>query len=234
MSLLSALGAAQQLQRSAASLAPRQLALGPWRGDGDAAPSSGEARLGGWGGAVAVCLRLQPAAVALGAVWPAMPPPVFNPLLHPLVHFQIETKSATFLPTCPPFPCRRVRVSNPGGSPLCPGRRADCGSVPPGRCLWPGPAQGKSRVHACARFGFSSSACPHCMLSLNKLARLPPGTARWLVAQPRLTIPPTAGPGRVQGQASLWHARRGISPAAAVPSGVGMRRADKLSSAHGS
>lgn len=45
LSLLGALGAAQQLQRSAASLAPRQLALGPWRGDGDAAPSSG-AQLG--------------------------------------------------------------------------------------------------------------------------------------------------------------------------------------------
>ena len=41
LSLLSALGAAQQLQRSAAALAPRQLPLGPWRGDGDAAPSSG-------------------------------------------------------------------------------------------------------------------------------------------------------------------------------------------------
>lgn len=35
--LLSALGAAQQMMRSCASLAPRQLSLGPWRGSGDAA-----------------------------------------------------------------------------------------------------------------------------------------------------------------------------------------------------
>ncbi|PSC68145.1 Nucleoporin Ndc1-Nup isoform A [Micractinium conductrix] len=35
--LLGALGATQQLLRSAASLAPRQLTLGPWRGNGDCA-----------------------------------------------------------------------------------------------------------------------------------------------------------------------------------------------------
>ncbi|KAL4434686.1 hypothetical protein ABPG77_002809 [Micractinium sp. CCAP 211/92] len=38
--LLSALGAAQQLVRSSASLAPRQISLGPWRGNGDATVGS--------------------------------------------------------------------------------------------------------------------------------------------------------------------------------------------------
>lgn len=39
--LLGTLGATQQLLRATASLAPRQLSLGPWRGDGDAAPYAG-------------------------------------------------------------------------------------------------------------------------------------------------------------------------------------------------
>lgn len=42
MCLLGTLGATQQLMRSTASLAPRQLSLGPWRGDGNAAAWSGE------------------------------------------------------------------------------------------------------------------------------------------------------------------------------------------------
>lgn len=48
--LLGTLGATQQLMRSTASLAPRQLSAGPWRGDGDAAPYSGACMLGrkGW------------------------------------------------------------------------------------------------------------------------------------------------------------------------------------------
>ncbi|KAI3429377.1 hypothetical protein D9Q98_005472 [Chlorella vulgaris] len=41
MCLLGTLGATQQLMRSTASLAPRQLSLGPWRGDGNAAAWSG-------------------------------------------------------------------------------------------------------------------------------------------------------------------------------------------------
>lgn len=40
--LLGSLAAAQQLLRSGAALAPRHAALGPWRGDGDAAPYAGK------------------------------------------------------------------------------------------------------------------------------------------------------------------------------------------------
>ena len=54
--LLGSLAAAQHLLRSAASLGPRQLWLGPWRGDGDAAPYAGAGR--GAGG----CCRASAAA----------------------------------------------------------------------------------------------------------------------------------------------------------------------------
>ena len=40
--LLGTLGATQQLLRSTASLAPRQLSLGPWRGNSDSAASASE------------------------------------------------------------------------------------------------------------------------------------------------------------------------------------------------
>ena len=42
MCLLGTLGATQQLLRSTASLTPRQLSLGPWRGNSDSAASASE------------------------------------------------------------------------------------------------------------------------------------------------------------------------------------------------
>lgn len=195
LSLLGVLGATQQLMRATASLPPRSLRLGPWRGSGDAAAWSGALLRG-------AMLRRPCASGSCGAAQPSLPQSPRQVSPPPNQHACPST-----LAPC----CSRVQLPRCGRRRLRPAGHPHSGAVPHNRRLWRRAAQG-----ACEQAPCSSCAGPatHRLPSTDQPASPPPTL---------LPLCLHAGAGGLQEQAGLWQQRGGRGSAQDLPGRPGVR-----------